>query len=59
MRFFASLCFFAVLGAAAILCAQNVESVNLHLLTWTVLAPLWLVAAGGYVCSAGGKSRAS
>jgi uncharacterized integral membrane protein len=40
VRFFAYLFLFTVLGAVMILCVQNVESVNLHLLTWTVSAQL-------------------
>jgi putative membrane protein len=38
-----------LLAAGVTFCVQNVENVTLTFLTWTVVAPVWLVAVAGYL----------
>ena len=49
MRTLTALLLLAVLAVAVTLCVQNDEGITLTLFAWSVVAPLWLIAAGGYV----------
>ena len=49
MRSLVALFLIVFIGVAVILCVQNVESVNLTLLAWPVMAPLWLIVVAAYL----------
>ena len=49
MRSLVALFLIVFIGVAVFLCVQNVESVNLTLLAWPVIAPLWLIVVAAYL----------
>jgi uncharacterized integral membrane protein len=49
MRSLVALFLIVFIGMVVLLCVQNVESVNLTLLAWPVMAPLWLVVVASYL----------
>ena len=49
MRSLVALFLIVFIGVAVFLCVQNVESVNLTLLAWPVMAPLWLIVVTAYL----------
>ena len=49
MRSLVALFLILFVGVGVLLCMQNVESVNLTLLAWPVMAPLWLVVVAAYL----------
>jgi uncharacterized integral membrane protein len=49
MRSLVALFLIVFVSVAVFLCVQNVESVNLTLLAWPVMAPLWLVVVAAYL----------
>ena len=49
MRSLVALFLIVFISVAVFLCVQNVESVNLTLLAWPVVAPLWLVVVAVYL----------
>ena len=49
MRSLVALFLIVFIGVAVFLCVQNVESVNLTLLAWPVMAPLWLMVVAAYL----------
>ena len=49
MRSLVALFLIVFFGVGVFLCAQNVESVNLTLLAWPVMAPLWLIVVATYL----------
>ena len=49
MRGLVALFLIVFVGVGVFLCVQNVESINLNLLAWTVMAPLWLVVVAAYL----------
>ena len=49
MRTLTALLLLVVLAVAVALCVQNDEGITLTLFAWSVAAPLWLIAVGGYV----------
>lgn len=49
MRSLVALFLIVFISVAVFLCTQNAESVNLTLLAWPVVAPLWLVVVAVYL----------
>lgn len=49
MRSLVALFLIVFVGVGVFLCVQNVESVNLTLLAWPVMAPLWLIVVAAYL----------
>ncbi len=49
MRALAALFLIGVIGLAVVLCVQNDEGITLTLFAWSLVTPLWVLAAVGYV----------
>ena len=49
MRSLVALFLIVFISVAVFLCSQNVDSVNLTLLAWPVVAPLWLLVVAVYL----------
>jgi uncharacterized integral membrane protein len=49
MRSLVALFLIVFFSVAVFLCVQNVDSVNLTLLAWPIIAPLWLVVVAAYL----------
>jgi len=49
MRSLVALFLIVLISVAVFLCSQNIENINLTLLAWPVVAPLWLVIVAVYL----------